>query len=394
MEKLYQQAKIKGKDWIDLRRALHANAEVGFDLPKTREIVCEKLSALGYAPEKIGKGGILAKIGEGEKCFLLRADMDGLPIKEKTGVKYACKRGNMHACGHDMHTAMLLGAAELLKTNEKRLKSKILLLFQPAEELLQGANDCIQTGFLQREKVQGAASLHVMTDVPFPCGTILLPNAGVSAPAADFFRIQIRGKACHGAAPQNGVDALLVGAQTVAALQVLSARESAAAVPIVLTVGQMRAGSAANVLADSCELLGTMRTFDENVRAYAKKRIREIAEGTAKSMRAKAKVEFTGGAPTLTNDKEILEGAKTQFTAVFGKEKVFAATADGGVVAKNGGSEDFAYFSQAVPSLMFAIAAGRTEEGFTRPLHHAQVDFDEGAIAYGAAALCALALSF
>ena len=191
MRTMIKSAKNKEGKWIELRRELHKNAEVGFDLPKTREMIWERLIQLGYAPKRLGKSGVLAEVGKGKRAFLLRADMDALPIKEQTGEAFACKTGNMHACGHDMHATALLGAAELLKERESQLNGRILLLFQPAEEVLEGANDCIQTGFLEEYNVQGAATLHVMTDVPFESGVILLPSAGVGAPAADFFRVDI-----------------------------------------------------------------------------------------------------------------------------------------------------------------------------------------------------------
>ena len=384
----------KAKKWIEIRQELHANAEVGFDVSKTSEIIWDRLTELGYSPKRLGKSGVLAEIGKGKRTFLLRADMDALPIKEQTGVPFACKTGNMHACGHDIHAAALLGAAELLKEREDELEGRVLLLFQPAEEVLEGASDCIQTGFLEEYNVQGAVTLHVMTDVPFESGTILLPSAGVGAPAADFFRVEIKGKACHGAAPQNGIDALLVGAQTVTALQAISSRECSAALPVVLTIGQMLAGNAANVVAENCLLKGTMRTFDEKARQKARTRIEEICKWTAKSLRAKAKVTFEGGAPTLINDGALLEKVQPFLCETLGENKVIAAKSDSGVVAKSGGSEDFAYFTQRIPAFMFALAAGKTEEGYDQPLHHAKVKFDERAIAYGAAALATIGLAF
>lgn len=394
MRTMIKSAKNKEGKWIELRRELHKNAEVGFDLPKTREMIWERLIQLGYAPKRLGKSGVLAEVGKGKRAFLLRADMDALPIKEQTGEAFACKTGNMHACGHDMHATALLGAAELLKERESQLNGRILLLFQPAEEVLEGANDCIQTGFLEEYNVQGAATLHVMTDVPFESGVILLPSAGVGAPAADFFRVEIRGKACHGATPQNGIDALLAGAQTVTALQAIASRECSAVLPVVLTIGQMQAGNASNVVAERCVLKGTMRTFDEEARKNARERIEEICKWTAKSMRASAKVTFEGGAPTLINDGELLEKVQPFLREILGEDRVIAAKSDSGVVAKSGGSEDFAYFTQRIPALMFALAAGKTEEGYAEPLHHAKVKFDERAIAYGATALATIAFAF
>lgn len=379
------------------RRFLHRQAEVGFELFETGKFVRSKLEEMGYVPVPCGKAGLLVTVGKarGKKALLLRADMDALPVWEKTGLSYAAKNGNMHACGHDLHTAMLLGAARLLKKNEAFLQGEIKLLFQPAEEILEGAKDCIEAGVLEAPEVGGAAMLHVMTAVPFRTGHILLSSAGVTAPAADYFTVEIKGKACHGSTPQNGVDALTAAAYILLALQEIPAREISAASPIVLTVGKMEGGSAGNAIADRAALRGTLRAFDEEVREKAKKRIREIAETVAKTFRAKARVEFGGGCPTLQNDGGMVAFTEEKLRFYLGKENVSAAAAlPGGVVQRSGGSEDFAYISRKVPSVMLAIAAGNSEEGYVYPLHHPKARFDEEALVYGAAAFACLALEW
>ena len=206
------------------RRYLHQNAEIGFDLPKTYAYVKKVLMELGCTPKKCGKSGLIATIGDDTNgdVVLLRADMDGLPMREKTGDSFACKRGTMHACGHDLHTAMLLGAAELIKKREERIKGRIKLLFQPAEEILEGAEDCLKNGVLSPVLPKCAVMLHVLTDLPMGTGNVIVSSAGVSAPAADFFRVKITGKSSHGSTPWKGVDALSVGAHIVLALQMLS----------------------------------------------------------------------------------------------------------------------------------------------------------------------------
>ena len=230
------------------RRWLHKNAETGFDLNKTLLFVKTQLEKAGCAPKPCGRAGLLVSIGtarkNANKTFLLRADMDALPIREETELPFASRNGNMHACGHDMHTAMLLGAATLLKKHEKELCGRVTLLFQPAEELLEGAKDILGSGALDDPKPHAAMMLHVLTDTQLPTGTILLPPPGVSAPAADFFEVRVRGKACHGSAPQNGVDALSAAAHILVALQEVSAREIPAGEGAVLTVGKMQAAAA------------------------------------------------------------------------------------------------------------------------------------------------------
>lgn len=301
MKRLIEQAKCLQDKYVEIRRTLHVNAETGFDLPKTRKIVIDTLEGLGFAPKTLGKGAIVATLGEekGGKSRLLRADMDGLPIVEKTGKTYACKTGNMHACGHDMHTTMLLMCAQLLKENESRLACPVTLLFQPAEETLEGAKNALSSRLIEKYNVGSAVMLHVLTATDLPLGSIVVSSGGVSAPAADYFTIAVKGKASHGSAPQNGVDALSIAARILLGLETLSAREISSLQPFVLTVGKMTAGVAGNALPDKAVLEGTLRAFDEPTRAYIKKRVEEIAKGIAKTYRGSASITFPSGCPAL-----------------------------------------------------------------------------------------------
>ncbi len=376
------------------RRKLHQNPEVGFSMDKTLKIVSEALTEMGYTPKKCGKAGLIATVGEGERYFLLRADMDGLPIRERSGERFSSKNGNMHACGHDMHTAMLLGAAKLLKAREKELKGQVKLLFQPAEEILEGAKDVIEAGVLENPKPQGAFMAHVMTSVDLPVGSIVVAS-GTSAPAADFFTITVKGKGCHGSAPWNGIDALTASARIALGLEEISARELSVADPAVLTIGSLNAGTASNVIANEGVLKGTLRAFDENTRLRVKKRLEEVVQGVAKAFRVKAKVAYGGGCPTLVNDDAL--GTFTERTAkkILNGGLVFNSATLGGDTKKNsGGSEDFAYISHEVPSVMIAIAAGERKEGYDYPLHHPKVCFDEGALPVGAALYAGVAIEW
>ena len=387
-------AKAMQKELIDVRRELHCRAELGFDLPKTTAFVQEKLQEYGYRPKPCGKSGLVAEIGEGSAALLLRADMDGLPMTEETRLSFACKNGCMHACGHDLHTTSLLGAAKLLRENEKSLKGKIKLLFQPAEELLQGAKATIEAGVLQSPTVKGAVMLHVLTATPFPTGTAIVA-AGTSAPAADFFKITVRGKSCHGAAAQNGVDALSAAAHILVALQEISARELSPSAPAPLTIGKCVGGNAANVIAGKVELSGTLRAFDESTRAYVKKRMEEICKTVAKAFRAKASVRYEGGCPTLVNDEKLSAFVLSSLRKTLSKERVLSMAELGGTVTQsNGGSEDFAYISHAVPSVMIGLAAGNTADGYTYPLHHSKTKFDEDALCIGAAIYASMAFAW
>ena len=374
------------KEW---RKALHERAETGFALKETKKYIKEQLKGLGYTPQDCGKAGIVALIGEKTNpCVLLRADMDALPINENTGLPFASKSGNMHACGHDMHAAMLLGAAKLLKEKQEQLQTQVKLLFQPAEEILEGAKDCIEAGVLTDPKPQAAFAVHVSTGNELPAGTIVLSTRETSAPAADYFEITLTGKSCHGATPDQGIDALNAAAHIFLALQTLSSREQAIERPFVLTVGKLQAGSAGNAIAETAQMQGTLRAYDETTRGYIKERIKEIVKSTAKSFRARANVRFLGGCPTLKNDVKLVEFAETEIKKLFGARSLVKTDSRGG------GSEDFAYFSHEVPSLLLVIGAGEKKKGFAYPLHHSKTDFDEAALGVGSELLADLAIKW
>ncbi len=397
MENLLSEAKRLQKTLVRYRRILHEHAEVGFDLPFTKQFVWDALEEIGCQPTACGRGGITTVIGSEEKskknrsAILLRADMDGLPIKEKTGLPFACKTGNMHACAHDIHTASLLGAARLLKAREKQLSTCVKLLFQPAEETLEGAKDCLDSGLLENPKVGSAVMLHALVGGKLPIGSVVVANAGVSAPAADYFKIEVFGKSCHGAAPQNGVDALLVATNILTALQTVSTREISANSALTLTVGKMQAGVAGNAIADKAVMQGTLRVYDEQSRAFVKQRVEQIVYNVAKTFRARAKTTFEGGCPTLYNEEKMVKNAYALLKKALGEKSVFSAQEMGDDRRKNGGSEDFSYISSAVPSVMIALCAGSGEDGY--PLHHPKVVFDENALCYGATAYATIALA-
>lgn len=369
------------------RRYLHQNAEVGFDLQGTMEYIKAELERLGYQPKPIGRCALIAEIGQGKEYFLLRADADALPLQERSGESFACKYGNMHACGHDLHTAMLLGAAAILKKREAKLHRRVRLLFQPAEEVLEGAKACVEAGVLNG--VAKAMMLHVLPALPFPAGTAIIPQSGIGAPAADFFQVTVAGKGCHGSSPWQGVDALLIGAQAVCTLQTLAARELSPAVPATLTFGEFHAGNAGNAIASKAELSGTLRAMDEEVRAFLKARLEKVVKSVAVGMRGRARIQYDGGCPCLKNDERmcafLLKTARQSLGEGFTVDASFLPK--GGV----GGSEDFAYIAKEVPSVMVGICAGDGRRGYDQPLHSPKVRFNEECMPYGAALLAAAA---
>lgn len=396
---ILQEAKELEEILVRNRRFLHTHAETGFDLRDTKEYVKQELIRLGYEPKDCGRAGLVATIGGKQpgKVFLLRADMDALPIKEEAEVDFSSETENMHACGHDMHTAMLLGAAAILKKHEEEMKGTVKLMFQPAEEIFEGSKDMLKNGLLENPKVDAAMMIHVMAGMPFPAGTVIVSNPGVSAPAADYFEIKVQGKGCHGSMPNTGVDPLNAAAHILLAIQEIQTRELAISESAVVTIGTMHGGVAANVIPDTVTMGGSIRTYDEETRSFLKKRLTEVAGGTAQVFRAKAEVSFGNGCPTLVNDKELAEAGLKYAKELLGEQKAFSAAQlsamdSSGKASKSGGSEDFAYVSQEVPSIMFALAAGQPEKGYPYPQHHPKVKFDEEALVYGAALHANMAL--
>lgn len=376
---------------VSNRRFLHTHAETGFNLTDTVAYVKKELEDMGYEPIECGKAGLVAIAGgkkEG-KVFLIRGDMDALPIKEEADVDFPSENGCMHACGHDLHTSMMLGAARLLKKHEDEIEGTVKLMFQPAEEIFEGSKDMIESGLLKNPEVDAALMIHVMAGMPFSPGTVIVSAPGVSAPAADYFEIKVKGKGCHGSMPNNGIDPLNAAAHILIALQEIHARELAMSDQAVLTIGTFHGGTAANAIPDSVVMGGSIRTYDEETRSFIKTRMEEIASGVAGSFRAEAEISYGSGCPTLINDKDLSLSAEKYVKELLGNGQAFSVTElnamSGGKSSKSAGSEDFAYVSQEVPSIMLALAAGQPEKGYSYPQHHPKVKFDESVLSGGSA---------
>lgn len=383
-----KEAKMLEEETRSHRHFLHSHAGIGFELSETKKYVIDVLKSYGYDPTDCGKCGVRATVGSSKekKTFLLRADMDALPIQEETGLDFSCHNGTMHACGHDMHTAMLLTAAKLLKNHESELNGSVRLMFQPAEETFKGSTDMIAGGILENPSIDAALMIHVMTDVPIPVGSVIVSSPGVSAPAADYFTIEIEGKACHGSTPHLGVNAISIAAHIIMSLEKLISQECAVNDHAVLSVGKIKGGTAANAIAGSATLQGTLRTYDESLRKTLKTRIVQIAEAIATASCGKATVTFPTGCPTLLNNEQVSTQVYESCVKLLGNESVHtSASLSKGNASVGGGSEDFAYISQRVPSVMLALAAGEPQKGYTYPLHHAKTNFDEQALSIGSA---------
>lgn len=387
-----QDAQAHEAEIIENRRYLHMHPETEFDTKDTIAYVTKELTAMGYDPKPCGKAGITALAGgkKAGRVFMLRADMDALPLTEEADVAFPSQNtGKMHACGHDMHTAMLLGAARLLKEHENEIQGTIKLMFQSAEEIFEGSNDMIQAGVLENPAVDAALMIHVAPGMPMPAGTAIVCDGGVSAPGCDFFTIHVKGKGCHGSMPNNGVDPVNAAAHIVTALQEIHARELSLMDEAVLTIGSIHGGSAPNIIPDMVELTGTIRTYDEEVREFIKSRLTEISQGIAASFKAEATVSFGSGCPCLFNNPELADCTLGYLKELLGQGafSVSQLNAMSGTQKppKSTGSEDFSYISQKVPSIMLALAAGNPQQGYQYPQHNAKVKFDEAALAYGSA---------
>lgn len=399
-EKLLQQAESCKDKLVATRHYLHQHAETEFDLTETKKYVKAELTAMGYEPKDCGKCGVTVTVGGKKpgKVFLLRGDMDALPIKEESDVPFSSSNGNMHACGHDMHATMLLGAAKLLKDMENDINGTIKLMFQPAEEIFEGAKDMIGAGVLENPNVDAALMIHVMAGMPFSAGTVIVCSGGVSAPGADFFKIKIQGKGCHGSMPNNGVDPINVAAHIITALQEIHSRELSLNDDAVLTIGSIHGGQAPNIIPDTVEMNGSIRTYDEEIRKYLKNRMTEISTQIAAAFRAKAEVSFDRGCPVLLNNTDLSKDVAKYTKELLGADKaltqseLLSMASDSGTPVKSTGSEDFAYISQEVPSIMLSLAAGEPEKGYAYPQHHPKVKFDESVLAQGSAVYAYTAL--
>ena len=384
------------QELVEHRRYFHENAETHHHLPLTSAYVMEKLKEMGYHPKQMAKSGVVAVVGKKPgKTFMIRADMDALPMKEETDEPFKSKTPNMHSCGHDLHTAMLLGAAKLLRENEDKIEGQVKLMFQPAEETLWGAKAMIKEGLMENPKVDAAMMIHVRLDKELPPGTILFTTPGVSSSSADNFRIEIQGKGGHGAKPQICIDPLTTAAHILINLQEIYAKEVAPEDEIVINICHIEGGSAMNIIPDTAIMQGTVRTFDSEVRKTILPRIEEIAKGTAQLFKTKAKVDYLMTTPSVINDEKLFHELLGYSIEVFGDKKVVnAREVYGYKKARAAGSEDFAYISELVPAISVDIVAGCEKDGYHYDNHHPKVRFDEGALHSGAAMYATMAMKW
>ena len=379
---------------VEKRHYLHQHPETGFELHETRKYVIDELTKLGYEPVSVGKCGIVATIGNAAAghCVMLRADMDALNMPEESDIDYkSLNDGRMHGCGHDMHTAMLLGAAELLKKHEDCLEGAVKLVFQPAEEIFQGSLDMMKNGVLDNPKVDAAVMIHVVPGIKLPAGTLMVPDkGGISMNTCEQYRITVYGKGGHGSAPQNCIDPITAAAQIHLALQEINSRELGQDEYGFFTTGIFRAGTTSNVIPDYAEMAGTIRTADpdRSVNTKIRERIKAISEGIATAMRCRAEVEFADFCPCMKIDDAVARNVFGSMKELFGQGVVPMEPKPGG------GSEDFSFVSQEVPVTSMFLAAGNPDEGYVYGQHNPKVVFDESCLYRGSAAYAYAAIKY
>ena len=395
-ETLLHQAAQLQPELQRIRRDLHRHPETGFDLTYTKAYVKSELEKLGYTPMEMGKAGLVATVGGKKpgKCILLRADMDALAMQEEADVDYASETpGKMHGCGHDMHTAMLLGAAKLLKDHEDELQGTVKLEFQPAEEIFQGSPDMLAAGLLENPTVDAAMMIHVIAGMPAPSGMLLIPAAGgITMASCEQYRITVRGKGGHGSMPHAAIDPITAAAHIHLALQEINSRELDGNDFGVFTTCRFSAGETSNVIPDSAEMWGTIRTTDgENrVGEQIKTRMTEIAQGVGAALRCEVTVEFYDFCPCMVIDKTLAGKGMGYMTELLGADAFDMTQMTGGKAG--GGSEDFAFVSHRVPTLSMFLSAGSSQEGYTYGQHNPKVKYDDSVLYRGAAAHAYMAL--
>ena len=360
------------------RQYLHQHPELGTNLPMTCAFVEARLREMGYDPQPICEGGLVAVLEGGKpgKTILLRADMDALPMDEENDHPFKSQNpGAAHTCGHDIHTAMLLGAAKLLMEDREELCGRVKFMFQPNEEGPGGALLMIESGILENPHVDAAMGAHMIPMIPAGLGG---SGTGVVSASSDHLVIRVEGRGGHGAHPQSTVDPINIGVHIHLALQELLSREADPAELVVLTFGKFQGGDAANIIPSSAVLEGTLRTFSEPLRTHLLERIDTICTCTAEAFRGRAQVTDLCSTCSLQIDGD------TAAAVAQGWQREGLKMLQRG--EKMSGSEDFAEIAARVPSTFFVVGGGTAQDGCGVSLHNPKIRFREEALIYGAAA--------
>lgn len=387
-DKVHQLAKKYFSDIVDLRRYLHANPELSFEEFETAKYVAQQLKDLGLEVEEgVANTGLVGYIkgkNPDKKVVALRADMDALPIFEANDVSYKSKKeGVMHACGHDVHTASLLGAARIMSELKDEFEGTIKLIFQPGEERLPGgASLMIKEGVLENPRPQNIVGQHVMPLID--AGKVGF-RSGMYMASADEIFLTVKGKGGHAAMPEMGVDTVLLASHIIVALQQVSSRNASPKVPTVLSFGKVEAKGATNIIPNEVHIEGTFRTMDEVWRKEAHKKIKQIAEGVAQSMGGECEVDIRVGYPFLQNEPVLAEKLKGFAVDYMGEENV--EDLDLWMAA-----EDFSFYSQVTDACFYRLGTRNEAKGIVSGVHTPTFDIDESALEVGAGLMAYMTL--
>jgi amidohydrolase len=376
------------EELIALRRDLHAHPELSFEEHRTAQVIADRLNALGCQVRTgVGGTGVVAllKGGRTGKTVALRADIDALPIVEVNDAPYRSQSdGIMHACGHDGHVAGLLGAAEALNAIRATLAGDVLLIFQPAEERAGGAKPMIEAGALRDPRPDAVFGVHIWNNLP--AGTIGVKPGPIFA-AADEVEITIKAPGGHGAMPHQTVDPITVSAQVIQALQTLVSRETSPFDSTVVSICSVHGGSAFNIIPPEVRLLGTVRTFDEELQARLKLRIEEMVAGITQGAGAQYAFRYDAPCPPVINDANLADFIREVAIDEFGEEQVVTPL-------PTTGGDDMSYFLKEVPGVYFFVGGANADRGLSFPHHNARFDFDEVAVTTTARILARTAQEF
>ncbi|RAK07901.1 amidohydrolase [Halanaerobium saccharolyticum] len=376
----------KQEDYVrDLRREFHMYPETSWNEKRTSKRVKEELEKMGISYQEYADTGVAAVI-EGKKkgkTVALRADMDALEVEEKTSLEFKSKnKGIMHACGHDGHTAMLLGTARALAEIKDQLKGRVKLIFQPAEEMVQGAAKMVEAGVL--ENVDGIMGIHLWANLP--TGKINIQE-GPRMASGDYVIVNFTGKGGHGSMPHQAVDPIVMASSFILESQAILSRETDSLDPVVFTLGKMKSGSRFNVIPDKSEIVGTLRCFKEETRKQASEAIKRYADKTAKTYRGEAEVEIQKGTPPTINDKRCAEIGQAAARKIVSKDNLIE-------MDKTTGSEDMAYYLREVPGVMAFVGAGFEDESKNYPHHSSKFHINEESLKTGTGLYFNFALEF
>ncbi|APQ61294.1 putative hydrolase YxeP [Paenibacillus polymyxa] len=373
---------------ITWRRDFHRHPETGYEEIRTSGIVAEHLRSLGLeVTTQVGKTGVVALLrGKSPGPTIgLRADMDALPIQDQKTVPYRSEiPGKAHLCGHDAHTAILMGTAQLLAHLERPERGNIKFVFQPAEEGLAGAKAMIDDGVLENPKVDAMAGLHMFPGLK--TGTLGV-SKGVAFASADSLTIKILGKGGHAARPHEGIDAIAVSAQVISALQNISSRMVDPLETMVITIGKISGGYMGAAIAPEVEMIGTVRTLSAELRNRMPELIEQVVRGVCESFGAGYELSYQQGYPVVQNDPDMVDLMTETSEQLFGSK-------EWDYIKPSTGGEDFAFYCEQVPGVFFRLGCGRGDEDTSYPLHHPRFDLDEMVLPYGVAMMSAIALNF